>query len=226
MDDLRSLPKVDVLSGVATLQEYPARVRVDAARQAIDDARDLIRSGTSLATGDLERMAVGVAKRLVTDSLRPAINMSGVILHTGLGRARLAASVAKNVERIGANHSTLEFDEETGRRGDRQVHVRGLLTKLTGAEDGVVVNNAAAGVIVSLAALSRRKEVILSRGQMVEIGGSFRMPDIVKESGCRLVELGTTNKTRLEDYERALSPRSKVVLRCHPSNYQVVGFTE
>jgi L-seryl-tRNA(Ser) seleniumtransferase len=125
-----------------------------------------------------------------------------------------------------ANHINLELDLVTGKRGDRQDHVRDLLTQLTGAEDAFVVQNCAAAVFLVLHAIALRKEVMLSRGQMVEIGGSFRLPDIVKQSGCKLVEIGATNKTRLEDFTRALSPRSKVVLRCHPSNYQVIGFTE
>src|SRR5205085_9800329 len=136
-------------------------------------------------------------------TLTDAINMSGVVLHTGLGRARLDPAEAEAVARIAVSHAVLEFDLESGERVDRQEHVRGLIQQLTGAEDALVMNNAAGGVFLCLQALCAGREVILSRGQMVEIGGSFRMPDIVRQSGCELREVGCTNKTRLSDYEEA-----------------------
>ena len=173
-----------------------------------------------------EEYAVLEAERRLRPSFRPVLNASGVILHTGLGRARLARAASEAVLAVAANHANLELDLESGRRGDRQDHVRGLLTSLTGAEDAFVVQNCAAAVFLALSALAARKEVLLSRGQMVEIGGSFRLPEIVKRSGCKLVEVGATNKTRLEDFEAAVTPRTAAVLRCHPSNYQIIGFTE
>jgi L-seryl-tRNA(Ser) seleniumtransferase len=182
--------------------------------------------GQAIVGMDFEALATQEAERLQAVSLRPAVNLSGVILHTGLGRARLAPSAAAAVAQVAASHSTLEFDLESGERGERQDHVRGLLRKLTGAEDALVVNNAAAGVVLALSALAQGREVILSRGQMVEIGGSFRMPEIVKQSGCQLVEVGCTNKTHLSDYKKAFSEETAAILRCHPSNFQIVGFTE
>jgi L-seryl-tRNA(Ser) seleniumtransferase len=220
--ELRDLPKVDVLAQASELAEFPSRLRVEAAREAIDQTRRKLLSGE--AAGEPIQLAVEWARARSSMSLHPAINLSGVVLHTGLGRARLAPSVAKHVAAV-AGYSALELDLETGERGDRQEHVRELLRELTGAEDALVVNNAAAGVVLTLSALAAGREVVLSRGQMVEIGGSFRMPDIVRQSGCRLVEVGCTNKTRLADYEEAIGAETAAVLRCHPSNYRIVGFT-
>lgn len=214
---------MDELARSATLSEYPDAVRTEASRLSIAEMRDRLKAGQ--AEENLEDAAAEIAKGLMRASLRPAINLSGVILHTGLGRARLAQSAAAHVAKIAASHSAVELDLETGRRGDRQDHTRGLLTKLTGAEDSLVVNNAAAGVLLTLSALAQGREVILSRGQMVEIGGSFRMPDIVRQSGCKLVEVGCTNKTRLADYADAITPDTAAILRCHPSNFRIVGFT-
>ncbi len=226
MDPLRALPKVDALSRAATLDEFPERVRVEAARQAIAETRRAIQSGARLNGHTLEDMAAEKARGMIARSLMPAINLSGVILHTGLGRARLAPAAIEHIALVAANHSVLEIDTETGKRGDRQDHVRSLLCELTGAEDALVVNNAAAAVVLTLSALARDREVVLSRGQMVEIGGSFRMPEIVRESGCVLVEVGTTNKTRLSDYEAAIGDQTGAVLRCHTSNFKIIGFTE
>lgn len=175
---------------------------------------------------DLLPRAQAIAQRLDEPSLRDVINLSGVILHTGLGRARLAPEVAAQVARVAGSHAVVEFNLEDGRRGDRQAHVRELLIKLTGAESALVVNNCAGAVVLTLAAIGARGEVILSRGQMVEIGGAFRMPDIVAESGCRLVEVGCTNKTRLSDYASAISSETSLILRCHPSNFSMTGFVE
>lgn len=226
MSDLRQLPKVDALANSPALQAFSPKVRVRAAREAVNLLRTEIQSGNGKALRAPELLAAEIAVSIASPGLKPAINLSGVILHTGLGRARLAPSVAEHVARVAQGHAAVEFDLETGRRGDRQDHVRALLTELTGAEDALVVNNAAAGVMLTLSALCSGLEVILSRGQMVEIGGSFRMPDIVRQSGCRLVEVGCTNKTRLSDYEEAISDDTAAILRCHPSNFKIVGFTE
>jgi L-seryl-tRNA(Ser) seleniumtransferase len=226
MADLRSLPKVDALSRAERLSGFPERVRTQAARLAVDLLRSSIQNGQRLRVEDAEEIALNEALRLVEPSLGPAINLCGVILHTGLGRARLAPSVAARIAEVAASHSLVELDRESGKRGDRQAHARALLQALTGAEETLVVNNAAAGVFLSLSALCAGREVILSRGQMVEIGGSFRMPDIVRQSGCRLVEVGCTNKTRMSDYTDAFTGDTAAILRCHPSNFKIVGFSE
>lgn len=171
-------------------------------------------------------MAQEICSELASLSLVPAINATGVILHTGLGRARFARSVAEHVAIIARSHATLEIDPSTGDRGDRQTHVARLLSELTGAEGALVVNNCAGAVVLTLSALCRGQKVILSRGQMVEIGGAFRMPEIVLQSGCEMVEVGCTNKTRISDYERAAAPDVAAILRCHPSNFAIVGFSE
>lgn len=226
MSDFRSLPKVDVLAGSEPLAGFPPAVRSEAARRAIAWARESMAAGAPASLEQIHQRAVQSGTDLTSASLRGAINASGVVLHTGLGRARLAEAAVAQIGMVASNHATVEFDEDSGGRGDRQAHVEALLRSLTGAEAALVVNNAAAGVFLSLHALADGREVVLSRGQMVEIGGSFRMPDIVRQSGCTLVEVGCTNKTRLSDYERALTENSGAILRCHPSNYRIVGFTD
>lgn len=226
MADPRSLPKVDALAASEGLKPFPAEVRTKASRNAVARLRKRIMNGSEIAAGEGEQMAEEEACQLMQPALRPAINLSGVILHTGLGRARLASEAADQVFHAASHHSVVEFDLESGKRGDRQDQVRRLLTELTGAEDALVVNNAAAAVFLTLNALAACREVILSRGQMVEIGGSFRLPDIVRQSGCALAEVGCTNKTRLSDYSSAISDQTAAILRCHPSNYKIVGFTE
>lgn len=222
MSDLRRLPSVDLIKRSEALQGFPDPVQTLAARTAIESARQAGQWGMDEIIAEAAREA----NRLTTPSLKSAINLSGIILHTGLGRARLAAAAVNAIYQVAYNHSIVEFDLETGTRGDRQTHVRDLLCGLTGAEDALVVNNCAASVLLSLAALCGGRDVVLSRGQMVEIGGAFRMPDVVQQSGCRLVEVGCTNRTRLSDYEAAVSPEIGAILRCHPSNFKIVGFTE
>ena len=158
-------------------------------------------------------------------SLRRAINATGIILHTNLGRAPLAAEAVAAMEAAARGYSNLEFDLETGERGSRQDHVESLLCRVTGAEAALAVNNCAAAVMLALESFAADGEVIVSRGELVEIGGSFRMPDVIAKSGARMVEVGTTNKTRLEDYAAALSERTRIVLAVHPSNFQIVGFS-
>lgn len=221
MDDpRRSLPSVDAAlsrPGIAELLEvHPRGQVVDAVRSALDACR---RNGGSAAGLDAR-----VADRL-RPSLRRVINATGVVLHTNLGRAPLAPQAAAAVaEAMGT--SNLEWDAETGERGSRQDHVVEHLRALTGAESAAVANTNAGGVLLALVALASGKEVIVSRGQLVEIGGGFRVPEVLTASGCRLVEVGTTNKTRTGDYERAIGPDTAVILRVHPSNFRVVGFTE
>ena len=226
MSDFRALPSVDSVMRERALAPYSERVRGLAAKAAIESARELIRAGTEQTAESVVETAAQVAESIAKATLAPAINMSGVVLHTGLGRARLSASAAKEIAAVAENHATVEFDMPTGKRGNRQDHVRSLICELTGAEDAFVVNNCAAAVVLVLAALCRGREVILSRGQMIEIGGSFRLPDIVEASGCKLVEVGSTNKTHLSDYSRAFGDETAAILRCHPSNFKIVGFHE
>ena len=169
--------------------------------------------------------AVNLSARM-SFGLSTVVNATGVVLHTNLGRAPLPEEAVRAVSRAARGYTDLEVDRESGRRGRRTARAEFLLTALTGAEDAVVVNNNAAALLLTLAALSRRKDVLVSRGELIEIGGEFRLPEIMSASGARLVEVGTTNRTRLEDYRRAMSDRTGLVLKVHPSNYRVLGFAE
>jgi len=221
----RNLPSITSLSQHPELGQWPEAIRVEAARRAVREARDTWKPGDNLVKDSILKGAIKSARTLSGRSMKSTINMSGVILHTGLGRARLPSAAVERVQEMIAGHCDLEIDLETGTRGDRQEHVRDLLTFLTGAEDALVVNNAAAALVLVLRSLAFEKDVLLSRGQMVEIGGSFRVPDIVKQSGCNLVEVGTTNRTHLSDYQAELSERTGAILVCHRSNFEIVGFT-
>jgi L-seryl-tRNA(Ser) seleniumtransferase len=159
-------------------------------------------------------------------SLRRVLNATGVIVHTNLGRAPLPPAALDAIAEAAAGYSTLEYDTGTGARGSRHVHVEGLLRELTGAEAAIAVNNCASAVLLAAAALAGGRELVVSRGQLVEIGGSFRIPDVVAQSGARLVEVGTTNRTRIADYERALGPDTGAVMRAHQSNFRTVGFVQ
>jgi L-seryl-tRNA(Ser) seleniumtransferase len=214
---------VDDLARDPSLSSFSREVRVAAARLTVDRLRSNILAGKPQDLQEAQSICAAIASALLGSDFRAAINMSGVILHTGLGRARLASAVVQEIVEIASNHGYLELDVESGNRGDRQNHVRSMLKLLTGAEDALVVNNAAAAVVLTLRALASRKEVLLSRGQMVEIGGSFRVPDVAKQSGCKLVEVGTTNRTYLSDY--AVGPSTAAILVCHRSNFEIVGFT-
>ena len=226
---LRRLPAVERLAGEDALLHLPQQIAVQAARQALTEARTQILSGQSGAAPTLETLALRAAALADTAeqrTLRRAINATGVILHTNLGRAALAPSAARAAAEVGGGHASLETDEQSGGRGSRQSHVASLLCELTGAEDAYVVNNNAAATYLAIAALAAGRDVILSRGQMVEIGGHFRLPEVIEAAGARLVEVGTTNRTRIADYERVITDRTAMVLRCHPSNYRIIGFTE
>ena len=197
---------------------------VDAYRKELARMRE---SGVNGA-GDEQIIERALAQAHIADSpsLRRAINATGVILHTGLGRAVLGETAREAVIEAASGHSLLEIDAESGARGSRQSHVRDLLCELTGAESALVLNNNAGAVFLAVTALAAGKEVVISRGELVEIGGSFRMPDIIRASGASLVEVGTTNKTRLSDFERAITDNTGLLLRCHPSNFKIVGFTD
>lgn len=214
------IPKVSEVAENALMAGYPVPVRVAMARRAVAAMRC-----RQAAMGIDELVALEVAQYEL-GSLRVAINLTGIVLHTGLGRARLSSFAARRVADVAAHHALLEIDADTGKRGDRQLHVSGLLQSITGAEAALAVNNGAAALLLVLRALCAGREVMLSRGQMVEIGGSFRMPDMIDEAGCRLVEVGCTNKTRLSDYRERLNSETAAILRCHPSNYRIVGFTD
>jgi L-seryl-tRNA(Ser) seleniumtransferase len=219
--DLRSLPSVEELA--SRLAGVPHALAVRAAREVVAGARERLRAGGE--AGDLEPAAAALAERLAAASLRPLLNATGVIVHTNLGRAPLAAE-AVDAAVAAAGYANLEYELATGRRGSRQAHVEDLVRELTGAEAALVVNNCAGAVLLSAAALAAGRELVVSRGQLVEIGGSFRIPDVVAQSGAELVEVGTTNRTRIGDYERAIGDRTGALLRAHPSNFRTLGFVE
>ena len=214
----------------AAAERIPASVLADAARHTLGHVRaQILGDSPPSAVPDeaaLAGAAVNEADRRMTRTLRGAINATGIVLHTGLGRARLADAARDALIEVASSHSTVEIDASTGRRGSRRDHVRSLLCELTGAEDATVVNNCAGAVFLAVSALAAGREVIISRGELVEIGGAFRMPDIIRAAGAVLVEVGTTNRTRLSDYIAAITERTGLILRCHPSNYAIVGFTE
>ncbi len=231
---LRALPSVDRLlehPKVRALQGELARgLLVRAVRRALDQARSLLRGGGGASGADidalLERLLDLELAAATRHRLRPVINATGILLHTGLGRAPLAESVARHVYEAAHNYVCLEIDLDSGRRGKRTALVRDLLCELTGAEAATVVNNNAAATVIVLAALAANREVVVSRGELIEIGGSFRLPEIMAVSGAVLREVGTTNKTRLADYERAIGERTAALMKVHTSNYRVVGFSE
>jgi L-seryl-tRNA(Ser) seleniumtransferase len=200
-------------------------VAVRAARAAVAEAREaILTSGTPPC--DLERDARARAAEAVRPRLRRVLNATGVIVHTNLGRAPLARPAVEAVARLAEGYSNLEYDLAEGRRGSRQSHVEGLLCELTGADAALAVNNCAAAVLLGAAVLASGRELVVSRGQLVEIGGSFRIPEVVEQSRARLVEVGTTNRTRLSDYRGAIRAETGAILRVHQSNFRAVGFVE
>lgn len=227
MDTLRALPSVHQV-----LEEKPAAALVAAhgrplVRFAVQRILEEERRGGAVAEPKDRWSAIErVIKELRRPRLRPVVNATGVILHTNLGRAPLAAAAAEAAAAIAGRYSTLEFDPRTGRRGKRHDLAGDLLRHLSGAEAAAVVNNCAAAVLLMLTALAKGKEVIVARGELVEIGGGFRMPDVMRLSGARMVEVGTTNRTRAEDYAAAITPRTAAIMKVHASNFQVIGFTE
>ena len=221
---LRDLPSVDRLLADEVLASAPRLLATAAARDALDRAREAIKAGDD--PGDIVEEARAELARLAVPSLRRVINATGVIVHTNLGRAPLATAALERVAEVGRGYSDLELDLVSGSRGSRQDHVARLLRRLTGAEAAIVVNNNAAAVLLALAALAEGREVIVSRGELVEIGDGFRIPDVLARSGARMVEVGTTNRTRASDYEHAIGPETGALLRVHQSNFRIVGFTE
>jgi L-seryl-tRNA(Ser) seleniumtransferase len=221
---LRDLPSVDELLRDQRLAAEPHELAVAAARTALERARAVIKAGND--PGNVVEAAVDELARARRPSLRRVLNATGILVHTNLGRAPLAAAALARVADVGAGYSNLEYDLERGERGSRQEHLGSLLARVTGAEAALVVNNNAAAVLLALAALAEGGEVIVSRGELIEIGDGFRIPEVLARSGARLVEVGTTNRTRASDYERAVGPETAVLLRVHQSNFRVVGFSE
>ncbi len=227
---LRALPSVDALmnraADLTAAYGYPAAL--EAVRAVLDGLRERIRAGETLAPGtaDILAQAADHLKRRFQPTLRPVINATGIIIHTNLGRAPLSTAAQQAVQTAAAFYNTLEFDLETGGRGSRLVHADLLLQDVTGAEAALVVNNNAAALVLALSALASGREVVISRGQLVEIGGGFRVPDVMAQSGALLREVGTTNRTRAADYERAITPETAALLRAHASNFKQVGFVE
>ncbi len=229
---LRSLPAVDSLLGDADGQalcaQYGRAATLEALRATLQQTRCAIHSGAATAPSPaalLERAEAELAQRF-RPGLRRVINASGVILHTNLGRAPLAEAAVQAMAEVGAHYNTLEYDLARGARGGRLKHCEAALCALTGAEAALVVNNNAAALVLLLATLAQGREVIISRGQLIEIGGGFRVPEVMSSAGARLVEVGTTNRTRLADYERAIGPDTALLLRAHASNFRMTGFVE
>jgi L-seryl-tRNA(Ser) seleniumtransferase len=222
---LRELPAVDRVAK-ALIGTAPEATRTAIARRAIDEERNRIRQGGETSSfGKVVTRAEELARAGGRGLLQPVINATGVLIHTNLGRVPLGARQLDAVRIASESYSNLEYDIDTGRRGSRYAHARSLIGAITGAESALVVNNNAAAVLVTLAALCPDREVIVSRGELIEIGGEFRVPDVMAASGARLVEVGTTNRTHLADYERAISGDTAAILKVHPSNYRLVGFT-
>src|SRR5438309_2001119 len=238
---LRQIPSVDELLAQPRLAELSQRLDrnlvVEVARTVLDDLRARItgRMATNVLAeispvacdrASLEERITALVEQVLARSLLPVINATGVILHTNLGRAPLPEGVVQEFRSVATQYSNLEYDLEAGVRGKRDVHTAELLTRLTGAEAAIVVNNGAAAVLVTLAALARGGEVIVSRGELIEIGDGFRIPEIMEQSGAVLREVGTTNRTHLADYGNAINEKTRILLRVHPSNFKVTGFTD
>jgi L-seryl-tRNA(Ser) seleniumtransferase len=225
---LRDLPSVDALLAderIAELSERHGRsVALAATREALARAREEIQAGFD--PGDLVERVLAEGESVVRPRLRRVLNATGVIVHTNLGRAPLAAAALERVGEVGGAYSNLEYSLTEGARGSRQLHLARALRELTGGEAAVVVNNNAGAVLLALAAVADGREVIVSRGELVEIGDGFRIPDVLARSGARLVEVGTTNRTRLGDYEAAVTDDTAAILRVHQSNFRIVGFAE
>ena len=234
---LSKIPKVDNILSVSDtkklLEKFPRNIVVEAIRTVLHELRRSINEATEEELGSItieEDELIPIISKLVekimTPSLRKVINATGVIIHTNLGRAPLSGQALDSLKKLSEGYSNLEYDLIKGRRGDRQIHVSALLTTITNAEDAMVVNNNAAAVLLALNSLANGQEVIISRGQLIEIGGSFRIPDVISSSGAIIREVGTTNKTRLSDYQKAITDETAIILRAHTSNYRIVGFAE
>jgi len=228
--EFRHLPSVDKLLFEERIRQLedncPHALLVELIRQHLQQERLSIAAGNPCHSIDEIIESISAQAHAITRlSLRPVINATGVILHTNLGRAPLSNEAIAAMDAVASGYSNLEFNLDSGRRGSRQTHVEQILCQLTGAEAALVVNNNAAAVLLALSALAKRKEVIVSRGQAVEIGGGFRIPDVMRQSGAKLIEVGTTNCTYIDDYEAAITPRTGALMRVHSSNFRLIGFT-
>ncbi len=229
---LSTLPSVDEIlkgkQGMEWLNTHPRRYVLQAVREAIDLRRKEIIEGFDTDLSEEVMMAdiENIIERLSSYSLIPLINATGVVIHTNLGRSILSKKALENIKQVSESYSNLEYNIEEGKRGKRYTHIKRILREVTGAEDALVVNNNAAAVLLCLNTLAKGKEVIVSRGELVEIGGSFRMPEIMAASGAILREVGTTNKTHLYDYKKAINEGTALILKVHKSNYRISGFTE
>ncbi len=228
---MRNLPSVNAVLNqpeIAKMIDSQGRELVTyAVRRAIVELRSAILEDRATCSGEaILRDVSNIIDSVTGESLKPVMNASGVVLHTNLGRAPLGRKVFDEISRIAAGYSNLEYDLTDHRRGHRDRHAAALLSFLTSAEDVLAVNNNAAGIMLSLNTLANGREVIISRGELIEIGGSFRIPDIMQASGARMVEVGTTNKTRLSDYEAAIGPQTALIFKAHQSNFAMIGFTE
>ncbi|HSL45299.1 MAG TPA: L-seryl-tRNA(Sec) selenium transferase [Anaerolineales bacterium] len=231
MTNLRDLPSVDQLLQQAThlIEAYGRPLTLDALRSTLDEIRVRFRAKPEVGLPSMDAIFARAESQLIAwtaPTLLPVINATGVILHTNLGRAPLSDAAIAAMKEVAEDYSTLEYDLERGQRGSRLLHAESILRKLTGAEAALVVNNNASAILLVLSALANRKRVVISRSQLVEIGGGFRVPDVMKQSGAKLVEVGTTNKVRLSDYSDALTEPVALVMRAHRSNFKIVGFTE
>ncbi|UCC16810.1 MAG: L-seryl-tRNA(Sec) selenium transferase [Dehalococcoidales bacterium] len=229
-NEFRRLPGVDTVISderiVRLTARYPHDLLVNLVREQLEKARELISSGNPCPSlDDIVQSVSAQLDRLENPVLRPVINATGVVIHTNLGRAPLSKETIAAMDTVSRDYSNLEFDLPTGKRGSRYVHIEDLLCRLSGAESGMVVNNNASAVLLALSATARRREVIVSRGEAVEIGGSFRIPDVMRQSGAKLVEVGTTNRTYINDFRDAVTPSTAALMRVHSSNFQVIGFT-
>lgn len=227
---LRDLPSVDQLLQDAQVQEwivaYGRPLTVEAIRSSLSQARArFAQIGALPDLGAILQEAQNILEKWTAPTLLPVINATGVVLHTNLGRAPLSRAALLAAQSVSAGYSTLEYDLEKGRRGSRLIHAEALLQRLTGAEAALVVNNNAAAVLLVLTALARRRGVVIARSQLVEIGGGFRVPEVMKQSGARLIEIGATNRVHLSDYEAALEEKPALILRAHRSNFRLIGFT-
>jgi L-seryl-tRNA(Ser) seleniumtransferase len=231
MSELRKIPSVEKIIQFQQIQDlievYGRGQTLLAIQQELDNLRQEIKKGKAapsvqVLVNDLEQQI----RQILQPSLVPVINASGVILHTNLGRAPLSNETIQAMGRIGTNYNTLEYDLESGKRSSRSVHTEDLLIRLTGTEAALIVNNNAAAVLLILSALANRRKVVISRSQLIEIGGGFRIPDVMKQSGAKLIEVGTTNRVHISDYEEALQEPVALVMRAHHSNFKILGFTE
>ncbi|MEQ1353844.1 MAG: L-seryl-tRNA(Sec) selenium transferase, partial [Candidatus Acidiferrum sp.] len=234
-EQLRRIPSVDELLSRPRLAAFAKRINRDLLVALLRDVLAELRAQiagprsvtvTSLDVSSIEELIAAEADRILHPSLQSVINATGVILHTNLGRAPLSPAVAESIKNSATQYSNLEYDLGAGARGKRDTHTAELLARLTGAEDAIVVNNCAAAVLLVLAALAQGGEVIVSRGELIEIGDGFRIPEIMAQSGALLREVGTTNRTRLRDYGNAINENTRLLLRVHPSNFKITGFAE